>query len=84
MLPARLEGEVLLEVEQFGASRKLEKINGKKKSNINRRWAVERSYSIFKFFFGEKVRSRKWPYIVQEITLKITQMNHYLNELYDE
>ena len=56
----------------------------KKEVEYNRRWAVERSYSIFKFLFGEKVRSRKWPYIVQEITLKITQMNHYLNELYDE
>jgi hypothetical protein len=56
----------------------------KEKVGYGNRWAVERSYSIYKMLFRERLQSRKWPYIVQEISLKVEQMNHYLYELYLE
>lgn len=56
----------------------------KKKVGYGNRWAVERTYSIYKMLFGDKLQARKWPYILQEINLKVEQMNHNLTELYSD
>ena len=56
----------------------------KQKIGYGNRWAVERTYSIFKMLFGEHLQARKWPYIKQEMYLKVEQLNHYLSELYSE
>jgi hypothetical protein len=56
----------------------------KRKIGYGNRWAVERTYGIFKMLFGEHLQARQWPYIKQEIFLKVEQLNHYLNDLYSE
>jgi len=64
--------------------KKLGKEEWKKKVGYGNRWAVERTYSIYKLLFGERLQARKWSYIQQEIYLKVAQMNEYLSDLYSE